>query len=868
MKFKGLTAAQVTASRNKHGANIIPAPAPKSAWYFFVEIFRDKINLILLIMMLLFVALALAGVGDVYEAIGIGAVLLIVSVIGVRTQLRAQKSARDLQMAVNLHYCNVLRDGAIQKIKSTDVVVGDIVQITAGQALCADGYLIDGAIAVNNAILNGESDDCEKSPVPGFVYRPKQRVTAEDYIDQNSVFAGTTVQSGAGLMRVTHVGVQTQNAQILGSLNVIETVKTSLQIQLDNLAARIGKIGSVSAVAIFAVLILTQYLAAGFAGNINDIRMVLGDLTVALTIFVAAVPEGLPFIISIIISRNAAQMARNHILPKNPQKIPAAGNLHIICTDKTGTLTRGCLSVTENFLGDDTILERGAPTWDIYAPSAVLNNGAVYDAAGNPAGGNSTDRAILASVPADVAHDIMRRFAIIRNVPFCSATKFAKTVVRDAGTGTEKTFVRGATEIILKHCTHYMDRNGKRYRLKPYSTDEIQKRIAAKSLRMVAAAYIDGADNDDNIPGNMTLIAITAMRDELRPGVTDAIGMLGRAGIQTIMITGDNPDTARAIATDCGIITGRHDIVITATEMDGHTDEWLAKNLDRIKVIARATPGAKLRVVSVAQSMNKSIGMCGDGTNDAPALRRADVGFAMGDGTDVAKEAGDIIITDNNFVSVAKCVLVGRTFLHNVVSFLRFQLPINFSLVALCIAFPLIIGGEALTAVQILIINIVMDSLNSLSFGGEAPRDEYMRHPAPPKDAPLLSRRVIGDVAVSTLIFIGIFAVIMTPPVRAMFATPAQYDAARFALPVIMSILNGFNIRVDGYNLLSGLRQNPMFLYVAVGVIGAAVLLVSFGGAAMGVAPLGPLQWGIVFGLGIMVLPLDMLRKRFLRRRP
>ncbi len=868
MKFKGLTAAQVTASRNKHGANIIPAPAPKSAWYFFVEIFRDKINLILLIMMLLFVALALAGVGDVYEAIGIGAVLLIVSVIGVRTQLRAQKSARDLQMAVNLHYCNVLRDGAIQKIKSTDVVVGDIVQITAGQALCADGYLIDGAIAVNNAILNGESDDCEKSPVFGFVYRPKQRVTAEDYIDQNSVFAGTTVQSGAGLMRVTHVGVQTQNAQILGSLNVIETVKTSLQIQLDNLAARIGKIGSVSAVAIFAVLILTQYLAAGFAGNINDIRMVLGDLTVALTIFVAAVPEGLPFIISIIISRNAAQMARNHILPKNPQKIPAAGNLHIICTDKTGTLTRGCLSVTENFLGDDTILEQGAPTWDIYASSAVLNNGAVYDAAGNPAGGNSTDRAILASVPADVAHDIMRRFAIIRNVPFCSATKFAKTVVRDAGTGTEKTFVRGATEIILKHCTHYMDRNGKRHRLNPDSTDEIQKRIAAKSLRMVAAAYIDGADNDDNIPGNMTLIAITAMRDELRPGVTDAIGMLGRAGIQTIMITGDNPDTARAIATDCGIITGRHDIVITATEMDGHTDEWLAKNLSRIKVIARATPGAKLRVVSVAQSMNKSIGMCGDGTNDAPALRRADVGFAMGDGTDVAKEAGDIIITDNNFVSVAKCVLVGRTFLHNVVSFLRFQLPINFSLVALCIAFPLIIGGEALTAVQILIINIVMDSLNSLSFGGEAPRDEYMRNPAPPKDAPLLSRRVIGDVAVSTLIFIGIFAVIMTPPVRAMFATPAQYDAARFALLVIMSILNGFNIRVDGYNLLSGLRQNPMFLYVAVGVIGAAVLLVSFGGAAMGVAPLGPLQWGIVFGLGIMVLPLDMLRKRFLRRRP
>ncbi len=335
--------------------------------------------------------------------------------------------------------------------------------------------------------------------------------------------------------------------------------------------------------------------------------------------------------------------------------------------------------------------------------------------------------------------------------------------------------------------------------------------------------------------------------------------------VSVTIITGDNIDTARAIADDCGILTKRNDIVLSATDLDSHTDEWLSRHLSRIKVIARATPATKLRVISVAQAQNKSIGMCGDGTNDAPALRRADVGFAMGAGTDVAKEAGDIIITDNNFVFVANSVLIGRTFLHNVVSFLRFQLPINFSLVALCIAFPLLIGGEVLTAVQILIINIVMDSLNSLAFGGEAPRPEYMRTPTPAKGAPLLPRKSIIQIAVSTFIFLGLFAVMFWGPVRGLFAG-AEYTGACFALLVIMAIFNGFNIRADGYNLLAGLRENPMFIFVALGVIGGCVMCVTFGGAALQVAPLNMVQWAVVFCLAVMVVPLDMMRKFVMRR--
>lgn len=869
MKFKGLSPAQVADSRKKYGHNILPMPAPKSAWYFFKQVFQDKINLILLIMLGLFAGLAVIGVGDIYEALGIAAVLLIVSVISVRTQLRAQAGSRELQRQVSRYFCRVIRAGRLQRLQSTDVVVGDIVLLSAGEIICADGYVVDGALAVNNAILNGESDDCDKRPVPGYRYRRKENITADDYTDINSVFAGTTVQSGTGVMRVTRIGGDTQNARILSSLNTVGAVKTSLQIQLDNMAAGIGRVGSLSAVVIFAVLVLTQYSAGDLALTMSSLRMMLGDLTVALTIFVAAVPEGLPFIISIIISRNTARMAKNHILPKNPQKIPAAGNLHIICTDKTGTLTRGQLSVAMNVLGDgrDCSPDMGevAAVRELYAQSVVLNNGAAYDASAQPVGGNSTDRAVLSSVASHTARDVLQNFSVTRQIPFNSAVKYAMTTACKNSTGETITFVRGAPECVLASCRNYIDASGRVRRLNHTVATDIQKQLAAKSLRVVASAYVSGDVAGDKIPENMTLLAITAMRDELRPGVPDVIDMLHGAGIQVMMITGDNIDTARAIAADCGILTKRNDIVLNATDLDSHTDEWLSRHLSRIKVIARATPATKLRVISVAQAQNKSIGMCGDGTNDAPALRRADVGFAMGAGTDVAKEAGDIIITDNNFVSVANSVLIGRTFLHNVVSFLRFQLPINFSLVALCIAFPLLIGGEVLTAVQILIINIVMDSLNSLAFGGEAPRPEYMRTAAPAKGAPLLPRKSIIQIAVSTFIFLGLFAVMFWGPVRGLFAG-AEYTGACFALLVIMAIFNGFNIRANGYNLLAGLRENPMFIFVALGVIGGCVMCVTFGGAALQVAPLNMVQWAVVFCLAAMVVPLDMMRKFVMRR--
>ncbi len=864
MKIMGLSRTEVIANRKKYGMNEIPMPAPKSAWYFLKEVFEDKINLILLVMLGLFIVMAALGAGDLFEAAGIGIVLLIVTLISVTTKLRTQKSARELQRAASVHTCRVVRDGKIHSIDSRDAVVGDTILIAAGEIICADGYIIDGAVSVNNSILNGESDECDKAPVRGYRYAPNRAITADDYTDKNSLFAGTTVQSGEGAMRVTRIGADTQNAQIMTSLAGIDEVKTSLQIQIDSIAAKISKIGTVCAIVVCAVLIAMNLMGGTLEHGAEALHTVLRIAMIALTLFVAAVPEGLPFIISIITSRNTGLMIKNNILAKNPAKIPAAGNLHIICTDKTGTLTFGRMSVVANFLGDGGDMQGAEAATKLFYDSAVLNNSAQYDTHNKVTGGNSTDRAILEYIDHSAAGRISKSGKIYSRVPFCSANKYSMTVANISGA--DITMVRGAPEIVLQHCASYIDKSGRTRPIKKAVTDKLLADAAGDAMRVVACAYKDARASDDKMPNGMTLICITALRDEIRPDVPQVIQMLNRANIQVMMITGDIAETAQAIAKSCGIINSPDDITISATALDTHTDAWIQKNMAHIKVIARATPATKLRVVKIAQEMNKSIGMCGDGTNDAPALRRADVGFAMGDGTDVCKEASDIIITDNNFVSVAKCVLIGRTFLHNVVSFLRFQLPINFSLIVLCLLFPVLIGVDALCAVQILIINIVMDSLNSLAFGGEPPHAEYMNSPAPRKDAPLLRRGDISQIAISTIMFVAIFGLMMTPPVRNMFPTPDAYMGARFALLVIMAILNGFNIRTDGYNLLRGITRNPMFIYIAVAVIAGAVLCVEFGGAALQTAPLSATQWGIVFGLAALILPMDLIRKFLMRK--
>lgn len=872
MKIIGLNSAEVTKSKRKFGTNTIPEVRRKTAWQFFIEMFQNKINMILLGMLILFFVLAMLGFDGYIEAIGVGVVLVCVGVIGTITKLRAQKYSLDLKNKTAVRYAMVVRNGKFKTINTDDIVVGDVVFLQSGETVPADGYILDGQINVNNSVLNGESAECPKVPIPGFKYDRKANITADDYTSKNLLFAGTTVQSGECFMVVGNIGVHTENAKTLLSVRNIGEVKTDLDIKLDKLAEKIGQFGYIGGIVVAIVLMSNVIVSFGGCGAfwatgiLNVLHEFLSVLIVSLTIIVAAVPEGLPFIITIIISQNASKMIKHNVLAKNTHKIPEAGNIQILCTDKTGTLTYGNLIPITNYLGDGSQVDFNSDlkVSRFIAADILFNTGAAFDEHGKIVGGTSTQRALLSAldVNSKLFKSIQKEIKSLDKIPFDSANKFS--AVRIMRKQDKKQFVlyTGAPEIILEHVTKYIDVNGVSHRIDKNKMMKIIRENARQAKRILALAYVTGNNLNAKLPDNLTLISLVSIRDDVRHEVPSAVARMHNAGIQVIMMTGDILDTARAIGIDTGIIQNDNDLILTARELDAMSDSEIKRKLYKIKVIARAVPKTKLRLVKIAQEMNLCIGMCGDGTNDAPALKRADVGFAMGSGTDVCKEAGDIIITDDNFVSIADAVLFGRTFLNNVTKFLAFQMPINIILIVLSVLYPVVFLVPAFVAVQILVINIYEDSLNSLAFGGEPARVEYMNVPPQPKGASLFAGSALTKIIASSVEFLIVFSLLLIPYVQHIFGDNEVINmTARFALLMLMAAFNGFNVRTDGIHLFRDINKNPLFLMVALCIVLGTVCLVSFGGNLFQVVPLSFEQWVVIFILSLSIIPMDLMRK-------
>ena len=418
--------------------------------------------------------------------------------------------------------------------------------------------------------------------------------------------------------------------------------------------------------------------------------------------------------------------------------------------------------------------------------------------------------------------------------------------------------------MILNHVTKYIDVNGIAHKINKTKVSDIIRDNPRQAKRMVALAYGIGKTLNSKIPDNLCLVSLVAIRDDVRREVPNAVARMQHAGIHVIMMTGDILDTARAIGIDSGIVKSDADLVLTAHELDLMPDDEIKKNLYNIKVIARAVPQTKLRLVKIAQEMHLCIGMCGDGTNDAPALKRADVGFAMGSGTDVCKEAGDIIITDDNFVSITDAVLFGRTFLNNITKFLMFQMPINIMLVILSLIYPIIYVVPAFVAVQILVINIVMDSLNSLSFGAEPAKPEYMTTPPKHKGASLFADGVASRIFASCIEFGIIFGILFLSPIQNIFGPdPNTNLTVRFALIMLVAAFNGFNVRTDNIYLLRGIKKNPSFIIIACLIIFGTFIIVNYGGELFQVVPLSGKQWLTLMTLAILIIPMDITRKIF-----
>ena len=698
MNFNGLKSSEVEVSRTTYGSNKLPEPELEKWYHFAKEALTEPITMILIIIALFQLVLGAMGVMSLSEPVMIIVVLAIVTEIAVKTGLGIQKSAAELRAKTAVRYCDVVRDGSVQTINKDDLVVGDLVLLRTGQEIFADGFIVEGEISVNNAAINGETKECRK--IPSANYKHVKTTSTAAYTDQCSLFAGTVIMSGEGKMIVTDVGVNTVNGDTLVKMQTLEPPKTALDIALDHLCDFISKWGTIAAVLAFVIMTITGILNAGslsqyFSGNIlENIQKVAQNISNALTIIVAAVPEGLPLIVKLVTKQNVSTMEKFNILAKNTGKIPELAYVNLICTDKTGTLTTGEMTSTVMINGNcQDIFNKESPLNELIDLNICMNNSAVFDSNGNITGGNSIDRAVLDMLSPEDAQKIQNKAIMKKRVPFSSENKFSAVTLNNGAN--DFTVYKGAPEKLIEKCKFYLDNDGivtelteeKRKALKSHI-----KGLTEKAMRCIALTISD--KTDDGLPDEMNLLGIIGVVDPVRNEVPEAVKIAHKAGIQVIEITGDCMETAKAVAMEAGIYKPG-DLAVTNDEFEAMSDVKVKEIIPQLRVISRCSPNTKLRLVTLAQEIGMSVAMTGDGVNDAPALKKADVGFGMQDGSDVAKEAADIVLTDNNFASVVKAVELGRTFMHNIMMFLEFQLPINISLLILSMVFPIISGSSS-----------------------------------------------------------------------------------------------------------------------------------------------------------------------------
>lgn len=860
--MNGLNGKEVLESRQKYGSNKLPEPKLKKWYNFAADALKEPITMILIAIALLQIVLGFLGVMEFTDPVMIMFVLTIVTAIAVKTGLGVQKAAKELRDKTSVRYCNVIRDGKIQRINKNEIVVGDIVCVETGQEIFADGYIIEGKISVNNAAINGETKECKKTPVSG--YKHVKTTSTDAYTNQNCLFAGTIVMSGEGKMMVTDVGINTVNGDTLVKMQTLEAPKTALDIALENLSGFISKWGTIAAAITFIILSVSGIIQAGgisqyFAINILEtIQKLAQNFSIALTIVVAAVPEGLPLIVKLVTKQNVKTMERSNILAKNPNKIPETAYLNIICTDKTGTLTTGVMTPKKIINGEGQEIGN-----DIYAirTNTCLNNSAMYDSNGNITGGNSIDRAVLGLSTYEEYKEIVEAGKIKAKQVFSSSNKYSAVTTIDG-----ESYYKGAPEKLINKCAKYLinDEEVDFTEEKREQLNSAIKSMTENAMRCIALTYHDAELVEDTLPDDMTLLGVIGVVDPVRAEVPDAVKKAHEAGIQVIEITGDCIETAVAVAKECGIYKDG-DTALTNDEFEKLTDEEVKSIIPSLRVISRCSPNTKLRLVTLIQELGLSVAMTGDGVNDSPALKKADVGFGMQTGSDVAKEASDIVLTDDNFASVVKAVELGRTFMHNIMMFLEFQLPINISLLILSMLYPIVAGTALLASVQILIVNIIMDSLNSLSFGGEPPKDEYMREKPIKKGSGLFIRGAKGRIALSSAVFVFLYMILTITPLKNCFSTEVEAMTARFALLCFMAVFNGFNIRTDRLNLFKGISRNKLFVYIALGIFAMTVLLCNVVGSLIQTTALDINHWMIVIVLALTVIPVDLIRKIFIK---
>ena len=870
-KFKGLTSAEVQASKNAHGDNRLSSKEANSLLSIFIEAFQDQWILILLAALGLkiifnFVGMIFPAIGEAnwYEAISLIFAILMSTGFSAVSQYRNEQKFNTLQEEASKTNAKVYRDGKLKEVLVDDIVKGDQILLQSGDKIPVDGIILEGELKVNQAVLNGESEDAKKLPLGD-----QEEPDSSDLFTELKVFRGTVVTSGEAVMEATQIGDNT----VLGSINTSlqeDSKDSPSKEKLNKLAGNIGVLGYSAGAAYSVINLVLGFIALNKANNLNGgsiFLLIIETILFAVTIIIMAVPEGLPMMLALVSSMNSGRLLAQNILVRHPDTIETAGYMNILFSDKTGTITEGKLSVVDFFLADGTLYaatgETDAPDFDTMSDSLKaemingigLNNDAMV-ADGNAVGSNATDRALLDFLIGRSQLDFDTNI-ITEKQQFNSATKFASVTTKYG-----KTYIKGAPEFILNDCYYYLDKDGNKQNF----TDDIKARFqelsleqANRSMRLLAILNTDGNDK--------VLIGIVCIRDNVRSSIKQTVETMNRAGVQVVMVTGDRKETAVAIAKEAGIVTGQNDLVLTHDELSALSDQELKQQLPHLKVVSRALPMDKKRLIEAAQDLDMVAGMTGDGVNDSPALKSADVGFSMGDGTEVAREASDIVILNNSLTSIEKAVLYGRTMSKSVSKFIIFQLTVNVTTIAMSLLSPLLGLKEPFTIIQILWINLIMDTLAALAFGEEPTLDRYMNEKPVAKKANILTGYMKSAIGVAS-VFITLVCLAILKNVGGIqgFITNGtgnfeMVTTFTFTVFIYAVIFNSLNTRSNGFNVFEHIGENKKFSIVMISIAVVQTLIIQFGGKVFSTVPMDVQHYIVALLIAVLIIPADLIRK-------
>ena len=871
MKHVGLSAQQVEQSRKQNGSNTLTTIPPEPLWKKILEGFKDPMILILCVALLIQVVLFFCHRAEWYEPAGILIAIMIANGVASVSESKQEGKASALKEEEEAkEMAKVIRDGKLQEVHVSEIVVGDTVYLQAGDKIPADGEIIEGELKVDQSTLNGETEEATKKPVEG-----QADYNIKDLLNKHYAYRGTVVCGGEGYMQIKVVGDRTLFGEL--ALEVQEdTRETPLQVKLGKLAKQISTFGYIGAIAIVVGILAKTFITGDLPTDFASwLILLINAVTVAVTIIVCAVPEGLPMLTSILLSYQSLRMAKDNVLVRKINGLETAGSLSLLFSDKTGTITEGRLSVVEMATGNvrrfNSIADMpDALKMDVIAGIGVNNSST---ASGDSViGGNSTDRALMSflmdcKVTDDVAKADVRQFNAFNSTKKTSSV----TISRD---GKALTYLKGAPERLLDRCVSYVDENGEVKPLveKNFLVAYIDEQ-AGRSMRLLAVAKADGEDEDSD---KLTLVCIISIRDNVRKEAADAIKEVQNAGIQVVMVTGDRKETAVAIAKEAGLLKNNTDIALTSAELAEKSDEEVKELLPNLRVVARALPTDKSRLVTLAQQLDMVVGMTGDGVNDSPALKKADVGFAMGSGTEVAKEAGDITILDDNFASIEKAILYGRTMFKSIRKFLIFQLTVNVAAVLTCFIAPLLGENTIMTVIQLLLVNLAMDTLAAIAFGSEPALREYMQEKPVPRKASIVSRNMLIEVIISAIyITLACLCIRFVPAFRSWFGIADMESAhmitylnsAVFATFMMSITFNGFNARTSHKNVFEHLGRNKNFLWVMGTILLVQFIFVTIGGEVLSVTALNVKTWLICLVVAMLVIPVDSIRRSILNKK-